>query len=86
MNSSNLEALILAESAAWSAFNASNAARIEAMQAYDASWKQTWGGTEDAYRNLVNARSAHEAASKALYAARVARFALAAALDPACAP
>ena len=77
-----LDALILAESAAAEAFNAAEIAHMSAKRAYDASWRQRWGGAEEAHANLVSARKTVDEALKALNKARFARLFLAVYLDP----
>ena len=76
-----LSALIIAETAAWEAFNAANLSYVDAQRAYEASWRERWGGTDEAHANLLSARKAREEASKLLAAARVARFSAAVSID-----
>ena len=77
-----LDALILVESAAAEAFNAAEIAHMSAKRAYEASWRERWGGTEEAHANLASARKANNEALKALNTARLARLHLAVSLDP----
>ena len=79
--SDELNALILAESAAFDAYNDLRLAYMSANSAYDASWKQRWGGTKEAHAKLLSARKAADEALKTFNAARIARLVLALSLN-----
>lgn len=80
--SDELNALILAEYAARDAYNDLRLAYMSANSAYDASWRQRWGGTEEAHASLLDARKAADEALKVFNAARIARLMAAVSLDP----